>query len=379
MGEPQPAIKFYEGSSKKVGTLSTATATSYTSTANLTLEEIKRRYKIIKETDLKMFGFNHPARTLKDNTLTNNARLIKKMIDSNPTKKTPIYRRVGLGAGGNTGAEELRDWLDSSGFSISTKRNYMQLAHEMTLYDSLYLPAPLQKNLEIGLTPTLKYQLYWIDKYESQIQEAKGKREVSEKKKEQQVSTSFVYDIIEGLRANNHEAEALIMDILMLYPYRAEVGTLNLQSLESYKKLKKKGGKLGNYLVVGKRKMMVSRSDYKTSDQYGMIENEITDKDLKKKIRDYIEKYEILENQQVFGYTDNQDVSKKLGYLTKKISGISLGPAAIVKVMLSNSPFKDLASAADFLKEMSRIRGTSLSTLQDVYLHSKGLPPSPEQ
>lgn len=359
MGEEQP-VAFYEGN------LGTA---SYTPTANLTLEEIKRRYKEVKETDFTNVGYKHPARTLKDNTLTNNARLIKKMIDSNPTKKTPIYRRV----------DDLREWLDSSGFSIPTKRNYMQLAHEMTLYDATKLPAPLQKNLEIGLNPTLKYQITLIDEYESQIQEAKGKREVSEKKKEQQVSTSFIYDVIEGLRANKHEAEALIMDILMLYPYRAEVGTLNLQSLESYSKLKKKGGKLGNYLVVGKRKMMVSRSDYKTSDQYGMIENEITDKDLKKKIRDYIEKYGILENQQVFGYTDNQDVSKKLGYLTKKISGISLGPAAIVKVMLSNSPFKDLAEAADFLKEMSRIRGTSLSTLQDVYLHSKGLPNPPQQ
>ena len=357
---------------------------------SLTLEEIKQRYKTIKETDLNgnpqfPSGYNHPARELKDITLTNNARLIKKMIDGVGKGRGRDYNRP-IWEGNSRHIDTFR-WIESpeNNFSLSTQRNYAQLLYEMYLWSKvarigqltlgsgmLRVNAILQDEDARGFTSI-------IAKFEKKIQSAKGKREVSDKKKEQQVSTSFIYDVIEGMRANNHEAEALIMDILMLYPYRAEVGTLNLQSLESYKKLKKKGGKLGNYLVVGKRKMMVSRSEYKTSDQYGMIENEITDKDLKKKIRDYIEKYEILENQQVFGYTDNQDVSKKLGYLTKKISGISLGPAAIVKVMLSNSPFKDLASAADFLKEMSRIRGTSLSTLQDVYLHSKGLPDQPQQ
>tara|TARA_R100000654_G_scaffold57109_1_gene83527 strand:+ start:1992 stop:3071 length:1080 start_codon:yes stop_codon:yes gene_type:complete len=340
--------------------------------SNMSLDYIKHRYKKIKGTDLTSNGYKHPARELKDNTIANNSRLIKKMLDSNPKGKVPIYRRP----------DALNEWLDSSGFSDSTKRNYIQLAVEMTMYDQLFTQSTtggLQSNLKTGLNPTIKELMLQVDALEKKIQDAKGKREVSAKKKEQQVGSSVVYDVIAGLRANNHDAEALMLDILMKYPYRAEVGTLKLLTeLAQYRYLKKKGLK-ENYLVLGKRKIMVSRSDYKTSDQYGLIENDITDKGLKQRIREYVEKYDIKPRQPLFGYTDNQEVSKRLGYLTKKIAGVSLGPAAVVKIMLSDAPFKDLAEAADFLKEMSRIRGTSLSTLQDVYLHSKGLPPTPEQ
>jgi len=41
--------------------------------------------------------------------------------------------------------------------------------------------------------------------------------------------------------------------------------------------------------------------------------------------------------------------------------------------MLSNQKFKGMAEAADFLKESSRIRGTALNVLQDVYLHKAKL------
>lgn len=368
MGEAQPDYDAMEA------------AANYVS-SNMTLDYIKHRYKKIKGRDFTSVGFKHPARELKDNTIANNSRLIKKMLDSNPKGKTPIYRRP----------NDLGNWLREQGFSDSTMRNYFQLAIEMTMYDAEYTMTPdpnqnrtksrtgVDAQSQFGLNPTIRELGGLVDELEKKIQDAKGKRDVSAKKKEQQVGSSVVYDIIAGLRANNHDAEALILDILMKYPYRAEVGTLKLLTEPAqYRYLKKKGLK-ENYLVMGKRKMMVSRSEYKTSDQYGLIENDITDKGLKQRIRDYVTKYDIKAKQPLFGFTDNQDVSKRLGYLTKKIAGVSLGPAAVVKIMLSDAPFKDLAEAADFLKEMSRIRGTSLSTLQDVYLHSKGLPETPEQ
>ena len=227
-----------------------------------------------------------------------------------------------------------------------------------------------------------------FDTYGTIENEIKDKqaRKVSDKKVEQQVAPSMVYDIIEGLKKNNFHEEAVILEILMKYPYRAEVGTLHFMHLKTYNALKKKKAwppalstGLKNYLIVGKRKMIVSRSDYKTFDTYGTIENEIKDKAVKKSLNEWIDVRKngeggwLGEMSPIFTFKDNQDVSKRLGYVTKKIAGISLGPAAIVKIMLSNQKFTDMAEAADFLREASRIRGTALNVLQDVYLHAAKL------
>ena len=320
------------------------------------LDQIETRFKEIKEKQ---------GRSVKDNTVKNNAKMIKKIADAN----YPVIAEEGSGLPIWLDPAVVEAWVESpNAFSMTTQRNYYSVMLAMANWEQLI-------GKKYGdVSETIQAYVERIKDLEKQINKDKQARKVSSAKKEQQVAPSMVYDVIEGLRANDHEAEALILDILMKYPYRAEVGTFKLLTeLSEYRSLKKKGKNTENYLVLGKRKIMVSRSDFKTFSTYGTIENEIKDPTLKKKIREYVEKNEIKPMQPLFGFTDKQEVSKRLAYLTKKIAGVSLGPAAVVKIMLSNEKFKDMAEAADFLRESSRIRGTALNVLQDVYLHQTKL------
>ena len=315
------------------------------------ISEIETRYRAIKEKQ---------GRTVKDNTVKNNAKMIKKIVAGTKEK-------VWLDA------SATEEWVESptNSFSKTTKRNY---------YSVMLAMANWEKEFSDGvdmIDEIIDGYVTKIKDLEKQIVADKQARKVSDKKMEQQVAPDMIYDIIQGLRENKHYIEALIMDILMKYPYRAEVGTLHYMKLMDYKKMVKNVGGIKNlqknYMVVGSNKMFVSRSDYKTFTTYGTILNDINDKQLAKKIRKFIKDNNLSSGMSMFGFSSNQELSRRLAYLTNKIAGISLGPAAIVKIQLSNHKLTDMAEVADFLKESSRIRGTALNVLQDVYLHSTKL------
>ena len=301
------------------------------------------------------------GRTVKDNTVRNNAKMIAKIVSGT---KQSVWMDP----------DAVVDWVTSGNLSKTTQRNYYSLMLAMANWEWEF-----GKNASLmdRLAEILDGYITKIKGFEKEINLNKQSRKVSAAKEEQQVAPSMVYDIIDGLYNNGHDAEALILSILMKYPYRAEVGTLVFIKLMEYKKKVKEVGGIKNldknYLVMGAKKMFVSRSDYKTFDTYGTILNDIDDKVLQKTIRKYIKKHRVESGASMFGFNDRQEVSKRLGYITKKIAGVSLGPAAVVKIMLSNSDFKGLAEAADFLRESSRIRGTAINVLQDVYLHKRAL------
>jgi len=307
--------------------------------------DYEKRFREIKEKQ---------GRTVKDNTVRNNAKMIAKIVSG--TKQN-----VWLDP------DVVVDWVEAGKLSMTTQRNYYSLMLAMANWEKEF-----SQDVDM-IDEIIQEYVTRIKDLEKQINLNKQSRKVSAAKVEQQVAPSMVYDIIDGLYNNGHDAEALILSILMKYPYRAEVGTLVYIKLMDYKrKVKEVGGIKSldkNYLVVGSKKMFVSRSDYKTFGTYGTILNDIDDKTLQKTIRKYIAKHKVESGGSMFGFNDRQEVSKRLGYLTKKIAGVSLGPAAVVKVMLSNTDFKGLAEAADFLREASRIRGTAVNVLQDVYLH----------
>ena len=301
------------------------------------------------------------GRTVKDNTVRNNAKMIAKIVSGT---KQSVWMDP----------DAVVDWVTSGNLSKTTQRNYYSLMLAMANWEWEF-----GKNASLmdRLAEILDGYITKIKGFEKEINLNKQSRKVSAAKEEQQVAPSMVFDIIDGLYNNGHDAEALILSILMKYPYRAEVGTLVFIKLMEYKKKVKEVGGIKNldknYLVMGAKKMFVSRSDYKTFDTYGTILNDIDDKVLQKTIRKYIKKHRVESGASMFGFNDRQEVSKRLGYITKKIAGVSLGPAAVVKIMLSNSDFKGLAEAADFLRESSRIRGTAINVLQDVYLHKRAL------
>ena len=324
------------------------------------LATIEKRFAEIKK---KITG-----RDMKENTIKNNAKMILKLY-------------TGVGTTSSIPTSNIEEWIDSQSFSLTTQRNYYSLMLAMIRWDIEFG--------EVGkdLSSIQEFYIEKITDLEKVIQQNKMARVVSDKKVEQQISLFDMKQVIITLYAHGHEADELMLKILMKFPYRAEVGTLIYMKLMDYKKLVKSVGGINNltknYLVVGSSKMFVSRSDYKTFDKYGTILNDITtgesslaggpDKRLEKDIRKYLKDHKIVEGEPMFGYTDRQEVSKRLSYITKKYTDISMGPAAIVKVMLSSHKFKDMAEAADFLRESSRIRGTSLATLQDVYLHKSPL------
>ena len=314
--------------------------------------DYEKRFREIKEKQ---------GRTVKDNTVRNNAKMIAKIVSGT---KQSVWMDP----------DAVVDWVTSGNLSKTTQRNYYSLMLAMANWEWEF-----GKNASLmdRLAEILDGYITKIKGFEKEINLNKQSRKVSAAKEEQQVAPSMVYDIIDGLYNNGHDAEALILSILMKYPYRAEVGTLVFIKLMEYKKKVKEVGGIKNldknYLVMGAKKMFVSRSDYKTFDTYGTILNDIDDKVLQKTIRKYIKKHRVESGASMFGFNDRQEVSKRLGYITKKIAGVSLGPAAVVKIMLSNSDFKGLAEAADFLRESSRIRGTAINVLQDVYLHKRAL------
>lgn len=333
------------------------------------LSTIETRLRQIKE---------HQGRSVKDVTIKNNSKMILK-IQLGVPDNSPI--------GVWKAPAVVQKWVESedNNFSKTTQRNYYSVMLAMANWDANFGPEKDESYAENFAEP-IEFYIGMIKSLEKKILADKQARKVSDKKVEQQVAPSMVYDIIEGLKKNNFHEEAVILEILMKYPYRAEVGTLHFMHLKTYNALKKKKAwppalstGLKNYLIVGKRKMIVSRSDYKTFDTYGTIENEIKDKAVKKSLNEWIDVRKngeggwLGEMSPIFTFKDNQDVSKRLGYVTKKIAGISLGPAAIVKIMLSNQKFTDMAEAVDFLREASRIRGTALNVLQDVYLHAAKL------
>ena len=269
----------------------------------------------------------------------------------------------------------INNFLSHKPMSDSTKRNYWSVLNTMARWSN-----PRDEDYYEGIRLNKKNQAYYdmIQKYQKKIIKDREARKVSPKKVSQQVTEESVRQVIEAIRADGHEAEALIMEILLKYPYRAEIGTLRLISKEAYDKLVSEVGGQNlkeNYLVMNKVSgMRISRSNYKTFSTYGTIVNMIKDKYLQKALRSFVKARKISEGELVFGFETAQATSQRLFYLTQKYNnGMSLGPAALVKIMLSSQQFASMAEAADFLKESSRIRGTSLSVLQDVYLHKAKL------
>ena len=318
---------------------------------------------------------------LSDTTIANNTRLIMKFVNyiSALSDTHPVFAdEYDIGfvrINPWVSIEAIQYFLDNGAgegkqFSDSTKRNYLSVILAMAKWTGYRFVSPRNLGWNVDYAKRIKWLVENIQAYQDKIIKDREARKVSPKKEAQQVSEGQAREVIARIREAGHEPEALIMEILLKYPYRAEVGTLKYITLDEYNKMK--GQMTENYLVVGKRKMIISRSDYKTSATYGKIENEIKDKYLQKMLRKLIKGKEVGES--VFGFETAQNTTQRLFYLTKKYNeGVSLGPAALVKIMLSNQDFKDLASASDYLRESSRIRGTSLSVLQDVYLHKASL------
>mgnify|MGYP003138841615 FL=1 len=244
--------------------------------------------------------------------------------------------------------------------SISTQRNYYTYILALLNYDNLFND---KKNRDDIL------------KYAKRVQDINKTREkqqeqniVSEKKKEKQIPLSELNQFVKEIKDSSPDIY-IIINFIMKYYYRNEAGKMKLIDLKTYNKQKKKLKE--NYLVVGARKMMVSRNDYKTYDVYGNITNTITDKSLKAFIRKYIKEKDLQSGDVLFNYGSEQ-LSNRIAYLSQKKLNVKLGSASIFKIVMDNF-VKDrkYTEVMKKLQEVSKLRGTTVEVLRKAYVNEE--------
>ena len=300
----------------------------------------------IKQTLINTREARSPGKPLKDNTLNNNTKMVLK-LQSQMSDPNWLYDIDGI--------EKV---IES--YSTSTKKNYLSLVLQM---------------VHSSDKESYKNELVKKIQFHSQVKNSNEKNNIiSEKKQEQKSMTMDDIDkLIELLLDNDNLKDAMILHILKVFPIRAEVGTLKLISKYRYDKIK---GQLPkeNYLVRNKNSLILSRNNYKTAEVYGRKEDKITGH-LKEMLLDYIEN-NMGAGESVFGYTE-QELSKRLSYISQKYLGTSLSVNAIAKINIEDGltkiqdkdPMVRVNKIKSYLEKVGEIRGTSVQVLFNNYIN----------
>lgn len=300
----------------------------------------------IKQTLINTREARSPGKPLKDNTLNNNTKMVLK-LQSQMSDPNWLYDIDGI--------EKV---IDS--YSTSTKKNYLSLVLQM-----------------VHSSDNESYKKLLVEKiqFHSQVKNSNEKNNIiSEKKQEQKSMTMDDIDkLIELLVENKINKDAMILHILKVFPIRAEVGTLKLISKYRYDKIKGTMPK-ENYLVRNKNSLIMSRNNYKTADVYGRKEDKITGH-LKEMLLDYIER-DMDASESVFGYSE-QELSKRLSYISQKYIGTSLSVNAIAKINIEDGlkkindkdPMVRVNKIKSYLEKVGEIRGTSVQVLFNNYIN----------
>ncbi len=300
----------------------------------------------IKQTLINTREARSPGKPLKDNTLNNNTKMVLK-LQSQMSDPNWLYDIDGI--------EKV---IES--YSTSTKKNYLSLVLQM---------------VHSSDKESYKNELVKKIQFHSQVKNSNEKNNIiSEKKQEQKSMTMDDIDkLIELLLDNDNLKDAMILHILKVFPIRAEVGTLKLISKYRYDKIK---GQLPkeNYLVRNKNSLILSRNNYKTAEVYGRKEDKITGH-LKEMLLDYIEN-NMGAGESVFGYSE-QELSKRLSYISQKYLGTSLSVNAIAKINIEDGLTKIQDKDAmvrvnkikSYLEKVGEIRGTSVQVLFNNYIN----------
>jgi len=182
------------------------------------------------------------------------------------------------------------------------------------------------------------------------------------------VSVDKVDELINKLKGEN-DMGFIIFSILKHHHIRNELATLQTIKLMDYKKLKDEDKRDKNFMVVGSKKLFISRNGYKTNKKYGEIVFDITHKPLVKELRRYIK---TLKGNEMFPFPDNKSNDKKqqlsnfMIYLSKKYIGVKISTTLLAKIMLSHKHLLNKQAQEKDAKE----RGHSLSVENDVYIKS---------
>lgn len=191
---------------------------------------------------------------------------------------------------------------------------------------------------------------------------------ISDKQGVNFVGVDKLDELIRKLKEEKKEMAYILFQILKQHHIRNEIATLVSIPLVAFNKLKKDDKKGNNYLVVGSKKLLISRNDYKTIDKYGEIVFEITDKKLVKDIRKYLKD---LPTSEVFVFNEDnttadkkQQLSNYLSYWSEKYIKVKLSTTLIAKIMLSHKHLETKIAQEKDSKE----RGHSAGVQNSIYI-----------
>ena len=163
----------------------------------------------------------------------------------------------------------------------------------------------------------------------------------------------------------------LLFSIYSRLPMRNDVSGMTITTKRLYNKLSEAEKKENNYLVVEKNKMFFVLNQFKTSAKYKELDIDIP-KDLEKLLRFYIKVNGLKNGVVLFTSSTGTPLSRNaLSQLfiktSKKYLDKSISTTMLRKIVLSDK-FADVKKEQ---KEMSKITGHSVETMNQVYVKEK--------
>jgi len=158
----------------------------------------------------------------------------------------------------------------------------------------------------------------------------------------------------------------ILLRIYTTYPIRLEAADLIfVKDHNEYRKLKK-NELTKNYAVIGKNKVILSFSDYKTSTKYGTVEIVVKDKLLKKLLQ---QKAQIAYNLTPMFNISRNTLSKNITTFYEKNGLPNVSPTTLAKVIETHAYESIPADARDKMKTLAEFRRHSLDTQAKFYIH----------
>lgn len=316
---------------------------------------------MIKESRKAQYGEN---KIPKEITLNNNSNMILKLMKTLKTDNLDfIYEN-----------DKIDNFLIDK--SISTKRNYYSVILSLLNYDK-YIKKKDNQDIII------KYQNI-INSFEAKKKDSEKKGIMNDKKTEKlDFTNEDMTKFMNILKKNGLEKEYVIMTILNQYPIRAEISNVVYIELKEYKALKKNKDFINdknNYIVYGTKKIILSRGNYKTFDLYGRKETEINGQ-AKRILNKYIKSNDFYNGKSLFNMT-NEELTKRLFYISNKYMNIPLSVNSIAKLTIRNkidtmkksNEYKKANTPQqtrmdkELIEDIADIRGTSFNIIWNSYV-----------
>tara|TARA_R100001463_G_scaffold132692_1_gene193508 strand:+ start:821 stop:1747 length:927 start_codon:yes stop_codon:yes gene_type:complete len=250
--------------------------------------------------------------------------------------------------------------------NIDTLINNLAISTQRNFYTAIFTLFKSQNELIIADIYGKKLSELNIkqkEKYEN--------NEISDKtKKKLEIKFKALGDFI--IKLNNEEKyeTALMLALITKYLFRNEIATLKTIQEKEYNNLNEEELK-DNYIVLkNKKPLFISRGIYKTDKKYGIIKTKLEDKLI---IKIFKKHYEKMTDNIVFkdangNQMNSKSISKKIGRITEKELGVSLGTSSIAKISIEE--INKNPQALKLLKELGESRGTSINVLLSAYFNN---------